>query len=277
MKTKITISLLAVITIVGCQSTSSNANVAPSRNSSPTSSTSTSNTKIYPYKSAIIKYKQKDQVLIWDDWGLKTYESRYKDRDVIMINNGLEYRIKHNQKKITKMRNLVMDWLIVADIDLRPYYVSSEADDAMVKTGEHETVAGQNCNIWLNSIPSPSSRYCLYNDLILLKKETYDDRTRKWRVEKEAYMAKFNTAVDGKLFTNIPNYPTRNMSKYTTKEIHKLLREDPAEYKKSLRVAFELKTIGDRHRKKINLEKQQHKKMLELYLNRRIRNGIYYP
>jgi len=277
MKTKTAISLLAVMTIVGCQSTSSNANVVPSTNSSPTSSTSASNAKLYPYKSAILKYKQKEQVLMWDDWGLKTYESRYKDRDVIMVNNGLEYRIKHNQKKITKMRNLVMDWLIVADKDLRPYYLSTEAGDAMVKTGEHETVAGQSCNIWLDSIPSPDTRYCLYNDLILLKKETYDNRTRKWRVEKEAYVAKFNTAVDSKLFTNIPNYPTRNMSKYTTKEIHKLLREDPTEYQKSLQVANEFKTRGERHRKKIGLEKQQHKNMLELYLNRRIRNGIYYP
>jgi len=277
MKTKTAISLLAVMTIVGCQSTSSNANVVPSTNSSPTSSTSASNTKIYPYKSAIIKYKQKEQVLIWDDWGLKTYESRYKNRDVIMINNGLEYRIDHNRKKLIKTRNLVMDWLIVADKDLRPYYVASEAPDAMIKTGEHETVAGQSCNIWLDSIPAPDTRYCLYNDLVLLKKETYDDRTRKWRVEKEAYVAKFNTAVDSKLFTNIPNYPTRNMSKYTTEEIHKLLREDPAEYKKVLQVATEMRTRGERHREKIRDHKIQDKRTLENYLNHRFPYGIYYP
>ena len=230
---------------------------------------SSSNCKLYPYKSAIIKYKQKDKVLIWDDWGLKTYESRHKDSDIIMINNGLEYRIKHNYKKITKMRNMYLDWLIVANKDLRAYYVASEADDALYKTGEREKIAGQNCNIWINSVPSPSQRYCLYNDLILLKKENYNSQTKLWRVEKEAYEAKFNTAIDNNLFTKIPNYPTRDMTKYTTEEIHKLLKEEPSQYRNSLEVANKIKTMGERHKERIRKHSVQDKRMLEVYLNRR--------
>jgi len=226
----------------------------PSTHTQTTSSSTSSNFKLYPYKSAIIKYKQKDKVLIWDDWGRKTYESRHKDSDIIMINNGLEYRINHNQKKITKMRNLIMDWLIVANKDLRPYYVASDAEDALYKTGESEKVAGLSCNIWLNSFSSPSKRYCLYNDLILLKKESYDwHSSKKWIIEKEAYEAKFNSTIASKLFTNIPDYPTRNMSKYSTDEIHKLLKEDPAEYKKSLKVANEFKTRGITHKERSRL------------------------
>jgi hypothetical protein len=173
------------------------------------------------------------------------------------------------------MRSLVMDWLIVADKDLRPYYIASGANDAYIKTGESEKVSGQSCNIWLNSVPSPHSRYCLYNDLILLKKENYDSENKKWRVEKEAYFAKFNTAIDHTLFTKIPDYPTRNMSKYSTDEIHKLLKEDPAEYKGSLKVASDLKTRGEKHRERINDHSRHDKRMLEVYLNRRIGNGIY--
>ena len=225
----------------------------PSTNTQTTSASTSNNFKLYPYKSAIIKYKQKEKVLIWDNWGRKTYESRHKNSDIIMINNGLEYRIKHNQKKITKMRNLIMDWLIVANKDLRPYYVASDAEDALYKTGESEKVAGQSCNIWVNSFSSPSKRYCLYNDLILLKKESYDWRSKKMRIEKEAYEAKFNSTIDSKLFTNIPDYPIRNMSKYTTNEIHKLLKEDPAEYKKSLKVANEFKTRGITHKERSRL------------------------
>lgn len=271
MKKSIKLSIIVLI-LAGCQSTSLNNGVT--NNSTHTSS---SNFKLYPYKSAILKYKQKEKVLIWDDWGLKTYESRRKDTDIIMINNGLEYRIKHHQKKITKMRSLVMDWLIVADKDLRPYYVDSSAKDAFVKTGEREKVAGQSCNIWIDSIPHPDSRYCLYDDLILLKKETYNSRTKKWSIVKEAYMAKFNTTVDGKLFTNIPNYPMRDMTKYTTDEIHKLLKEDPAEYKKTLEVANKVKVRGERHRERVKEQRIQGKRMMELYLNRRVGNGIYYP
>jgi len=268
IKTTIALSVLTLM-LSSCQSTLSKANTPTASNSS--------NTKVYPYKSAIIQYKQKDQVLIWDDWGVRTYESRYNNKDILMINNGAEYRIDHNQKKITKMRNLIMDWLIVTDKDLRPYYVASDAIDALIKTGQSEKVAGKSCNIWLNSVPSPDSRYCLYNDLILLKKETYDSQNKKWRIEKEAYVAKFNTIVDSKLFTKIPNYPTRNISKYSTDQIHKLLKEDPAEYKKSLEVANQFKTRGEKHRKRIRDHKIQDKRMLELYLNRHIRNGIYYP
>jgi len=230
---------------------------------------SSSNCKLYPYKSAIIKYKKKEEMLIWDDWGLKVYQSRYKDSDIIMVNNGLEYRIKHNYKKITKKRNMYMDWLIVANKDLRAYYVDSEADDALYKTGEHEKVAGQNCNIWINSVPSPTKRYCLYNDLILLKKETYDwYRSKKWIIEKEAYEAKFNTAIDSKLFTKIPNYPTRDISKYSTEEMHKLLKESPESYKDSLEVANKVKTRGEEHRATSRLYMRQSKDMLERYIHR---------
>ena len=165
------------------------------------------------------------------------------------------------------MRNLIMDWLIVVNKDLRTYYVASDSDDALIKTGESEKVAGQSCNIWVNSVPSPSKRYCLYNDLILLKKETYNSQNKKWRIEKEAYVAKFNTTIDDKIFTKIPNYPTRDMTKYTTSEIHKLLKEDPAEYKKSLKVANKLKTRGERHRESIRDHRVQDKRMLEVYLN----------
>ena len=259
-KIKITTALsLLSIMLIGCQPTSPKASVqTPS---------STSNFKLYPYKSAILKYKKKDRVLIWDDWGVKTYESRNKDRDIIMVNNGVEYRIDHDRKKVTKMRNLIMDWLIVANKDLRAYYVDSNAKNALVKTGERKRVAGQSCNIWLNSVPRPSSRYCLYNDLIVLKKEIYNSSHKQWRVEEEATMAKFNTSVDAKLFTKIPNYQTRDMTKYSTEEIHNLLKNDPSEYKKSLKVANEIKTRGERHKKKIRVHKIQDRKMLEYYLH----------
>jgi len=185
-----------------------------------------------------------------------------------MINNGEEYRIKHHQKKITKMRSLIMDWLIVANKDLRPYYVAAKAENALIKTGEREKIAGHSCNIWINSVPSPNTRYCLYNDLIVLKKETHDFQSKKWRVEKEAYLAKFDTAVDSKLFTNIPDYPTRNMSKYTSDEMHKLLKEDPAEYKKTLETANKIKVRGKRHRERVRTRRtQSDKRMLEIYLN----------
>ena len=271
-KVKKAISLaVLMIVAVGCKSTTSNS-ISPTVSNNQTNSTS-SNCKLYPYKSAIIKYKQKDKVLIWDDWGVKTYESRHKNSDIIMINNGLEYRINHNQKKITKMRNMVMDWLIVANKDLRAYYVATEADDALIKTGEHEKVAGKSCNIWINSVPSPSTRYCLYNDLILLKKETYDwQSSKKWRIVKEAYEAKFNTAIDNKLFTKIPNYPTRDMTKYTTEEVHKLLKETPESYRNSLEVANKVKTRGERHRESIRDHSVQDKRMLEVYLSHRIAN-----
>ena len=265
-KIKIAIrSFVLMLMFSACQPT------PPSKNNAISSSSS--NCKLYPYKSAIIKYKQKDEVLIWDDWGLKTYESRHKDSDILMINNGLEYRIKHNQKKITKMRNLYIDWLIVANKDLRAYYVASGADDALYKTGESEKIAGQSCNVWINSVPSPSTRYCLYNDLILLKKENYNSQSKKWRIEKEAYEVKFNTAVDSKLFTKIPNYPTRDMTKYTTEEIHKLLKEEPAEYKKSLKVANIIKTKGEKHRERIRDHSVQDKRMLAVYLSRQTANG----
>jgi len=269
-KIKIAISLyILMVMLTACQSTSSNT-------TSPTQ-LSSSNFKLYPYKSAILKYKQKDQVLIWDDWGLKTYESRDKNRDIIMVNNGQEYRIKHHQKKITKMRSLIMDWLIVADKDLRPYYVASKAENALIKTGESEKVAGYSCNIWIDSVPLPSTRYCLYNDLIILKKETHDSQNKKWRVEKEAYLAKFDIPIDSKLFTNIPDYPTRNLSKYTSNEIHKLLKEDPQHYKASLETANKIKERGERHRERVKAYRIRHKKMIELYLNHRIGNATYYP
>ena len=159
IKTTITLSVLTLM-LSSCQSTLSNANTPTASNSS--------NTKVFPYKSAIIKYKQKDQVLIWDDWGVRTYESRYNDKDIIMINNGAEYRIDHKRKKITKMRNLIMDWLIVTEKDLRPYYVASDAEDTLIRTGQSEKVAGQNGKNYSSFNPT---QYTLFMSLKKLKQK----------------------------------------------------------------------------------------------------------
>jgi len=255
--------------LVGC------ATNTPVQSTQTTSTSQNSgNMKLYPYKSGIVKFKNKNRTLTWDDWGKKTYET--KGNQIIMINNGSEYRINHNSKQIKKDRNPMLDWLIVADQDLHNYYIDKEAKKAIVNMHKTETVAGLKCNIWLDDVPNPSNRYCLYDNKILLKHQVHNNH--KWSVAKEATFAKFNSTVDQNLFTKLPNYPVENMTKYNDdKALHALIKNDPDEYKKALQVANSVKARGIDRENDIQRYLQNNKKMMELYRNHRVGNGIYYP
>ena len=63
------------------------------------------------------------------------------------------------------------------------------------------------------------------------------------------------------------------MTKYTTKEIHKLLKETSESYRNSLEVAHKVKIRGERHRESIRDHSVQDKRMLEVYLSRQTTNG----
>ena len=102
---KIVIPLVILIfTLSACQSTSSNSGVSPTVTNNPTHLTS-SNFKLNPYKSAILKYKHGGVVYIWDNWGAKTYASRGRPMKVFIVNNGTEYWIDHYSKSIQKGRS----------------------------------------------------------------------------------------------------------------------------------------------------------------------------
>ena len=230
------------------------------------------NMKLYPYKAGILKFKNKNHTLTWDDWGKKTYETN--QHEAIVVNNGSEYRIDHVHKQIKKTRNLILDWLIVADQDLHNYYISKNARNAIVNMNKIETVAGVKCHIWIDKIPTPSHRYCLYDNKILLKQEVY--RNGKWSVVKEAIFAKFNNSIDQNLFSKLPNYPVKNMTKYNDdKALHALIKNDPTEYKKALQVANSVKARGIDRENDIQRYLQNNKKMMELYRNHRIGNAVY--
>jgi len=232
------------------------------------------NMKLYPYKSGIVKFKNKNRTLTWDDWGKKTYETNR--HEVIMINNGSEYRINHNSKRIKKDRNLILDWLIVADQDLHNYYVDTEAKKAIVNMHKTETVAGVKCNIWLDDIPHPSNRYCLYDNKILLKHQVHNNH--KWSVVKEATFTKFNSSIDQSLFSKLPNYPVESFTKYNDDEqLHSLLRKEPTEYRNSLEVAETIKAKGIEKKEDIKRYARDHKELIKLYKNHKIRNAVYYP
>lgn len=256
-------TIRVTLTIVMLLGLSSCANTTVKNGTSNGVSSSSQTFKMYPFKSAILKYKQKNQTLIWDDWGVKHYESKANDR-VIMSSNGLEYRVSHGTKKITKSHNPILIYLLVADKNLAPYYVATGAVDALYKTGKKAKVAGQTCNIWVNELPYPSKKYCLYNDLILLKKEVKSQGV--WRVEKEAYVAKFNSKIDPQLFTKIPNYPIKDFTdNETSEEIQQKMRKSPQEYKSALNMAETIKKRGIKHRESIQDFLRENKRAIELY------------
>jgi len=258
------IPLILTFIFGGCANTPTiqNNNTMESSNSS-----STSNCKIYPYKSGILKFKNYyNDSIIWDDWGRKSYETH--NNEAIISDNGTEYKIRHSSKQIMKSRGLILDYLIVANKDLRAYYVDNEALDAIVKGKQTETIAGLTCNIWVDKLPYPSKRYCLYKDLILLKKELYSSETKKWKVERVATVAKFNTPIKSSLFTKLPSYPIRNFDKgRSNEEEHTLMRNDSYVYKDALEVAEKIKQRGINHREKIQSYQHHNKDLIERYNN----------
>jgi hypothetical protein len=265
---KITI-LIFVSLLIGCVT-----NTPVQSTQTDRTSQNSGNMKLYPYKSGILKFKNKNHTLTWDNWGKKRYVTH--NNKIIITNNGSEYHIEHNQKIIKKSRDLVLDWLIVADQDLHSYYVDSDAKNAIVNMQKTETVAGLKCNIWLDSVPDPSNRYCLYNNRIILKHEIYNNN--RWSVKKEATFAKFNGSIDPILFTKLPQYPIKNMTKYNNdEELHALIKNSPAEYKKALTVANTIKAKYTERENDIRRYLQNHKKTIELYKNHKIGNAIYYP
>ena len=266
---KILILTFTLLLIMGC------ATETPVHSTQTTSaSQNSSSMKLYPYKSGIVKFKNKNHTLTWDDWGKKSYET---DRnEAIVINNGLEYRINNDRKQIKKDRNPMLDWLIVADQDLHNYYMDKEAKNAIVNMNKTETVAGVKCNIWLDNVPNPSNRYCLYDNKILLKHQVHNNH--KWSVVKEATFAKFNSSIDQSLFSKLPNYPVENMTKYNDSEaLHSLLRKDPDEYERTLIMANRIKAKAIEKKEDIKRYAKNHKEIIELYKNHKIGNAVYYP
>jgi len=263
--------LLLIFTsfLVGCVTNS------PVQSTQTTSvSHNSGNMKFYPYKSGILKFKKNNRSLTWDAWGKRTYETNRNE--AIVINNGSEYRIDHDHKQIKKTRNLILDWLIVADQDLHSYYVSKEARGAMVNMHKTEMVAGVKCNIWLDNVPHPSNRYCLYDNRILLKHQVYNNK--RWSVRKEASFANFNSSIDQNLFTKLPSYPVKNLTKYNNDEaLHARMRNSSSEYKNALQIANRMKALGVKREKDVKRYARDHKGIIELYNNHRIGNGVYYP
>lgn len=257
--------LLILTLILGA--CASQANIQNNNTRQSTQSSSTSNYKFYPFKSGIVKFKNyHNDSIAWDDWGRKLYQTH--DNEAMISDNGTQYKINHSSKKIMKMRDLMLDYLIVANKDLSAYYVDKEALGAIVKGKQTQKVAGLTCNIWVDELPYPSERYCLYKDLILLKKELYSSETKSWRIERVATLAKFNSSINSSLFTQIPPYPVRNMEKEISNEAeHRLMRNDVYVYKDALEVAEKVKQRGMRHKKKVQSYQQHNKDLIERYHN----------
>ena len=59
--------------------------------------------------------------------------------------------------------------------------------------------------------------------------------------------------------------------------MHKFIRESPDGYKEVLKVAENIKSKALKRKAKIKKYSEENKKMIELYFNRRVVNGVYYP
>ena len=189
--------------------------------------------KYYPFKSAILIYKQEDdealykKVKTWDDWGRKiSHIEEFRNKKSvktrprsnitqIIRDDSVLYEFEHHKKLVRQRRESIRFLQILSGEDLRKYYLdNSNAIMYTKKTDRTAVVGGVECNIW----EGRWVRACRYQDIITLKEEKKMQTGNEWIVLKEVTSAQFNIPIAKQIFQLPKDYKVEVSSTFKTEE-----------------------------------------------------------